>query len=88
MGEIILGIHSNVAGDEQGFIAGHAWLSVTEAGKTTTYGLWPDEHRWIQQQGLSNGDASDIRIGLERNSNAIASRYYINPANKYSLHHL
>jgi hypothetical protein len=69
---MILGIHSNVAGDREEFTAGHAWLTVTEDGVTTFYGLWPDAHPRV----VNNGDGSDIRIGLEAGAPAIASRYY------------
>ncbi len=41
---MILGIHSNVAGDEKGFTSGHAWISITHSGTTKVYGLWPDAH--------------------------------------------
>jgi len=74
MADIILGIHSNVAGDDESFTAGHAWLSITQSGVTTTYGLWPDSHP--SRRVIDNGDKSDIRVGLELNSQAIASRYY------------
>lgn len=66
----ILGIHSNVVDGD--FTGGHAWLTVTRAGKTVHYGLWPDSH----PRTRDNGDASDIRIGLEAGSTAKASRYY------------
>lgn len=72
MSQIILGIHSNVAGSDAGFTAGHAWLTLTQGGKTTYYGLWPDAH----PRTVDNGDASDIRIGLEASAKAVASRYY------------
>lgn len=69
---MILGIHSNVAGGREEFTAGHAWLTITEDGVTTSYGLWPDAHPRV----VNNGDGSDIRIGLEAGAAAIASRYY------------
>jgi hypothetical protein len=72
MSGMILGIHSNVAGDTHEFIAGHAWLSITEGGVTTFYGLWPDAHPDV----VDNGAGSDIRVGLEANARAVASRYY------------
>lgn len=74
MAGVILGIHSNVAGDKESFTAGHAWLSITSSGTTTTYGLWPDSHP--SPRVIDNGNKSDIRIGLELNSQAVASRYY------------
>lgn len=68
----IMGIHSNVAGDAAGLTAGHAWLTITQKGKTMFYGLWPDAH----PRTVDNGDASDIRIGLEASAKAVASRWY------------
>jgi hypothetical protein len=69
---MILGIHSNVAGDTHELTAGHAWLTITENGTTTFYGLWPDAHPMV----VNNGDGSDIRVGLEASAKAVASRYY------------
>jgi hypothetical protein len=72
MGNIVLGIHSNVAGDDADFTGGHAWVTITQKGKTTFYGLWPDAH----PRTVDNGDGSDIRVGLEASATAKASRYY------------
>jgi len=72
MSDIILGIHSNVASDDAGYTAGHAWLSITRAGRTTTYGLWPDDH----PRTIDNGDGSDIRVGMSASSRPAASRFY------------
>lgn len=75
--KIILGIHSNV--DPQtnpSLIDGHAWLTVTRNGQTQTYGLWPDNHQLVQDRKLSNGDASDIRTGMEAKLRPAESRYY------------
>lgn len=76
---IVLGIHSNIAPDgDAGLTDGHAWISVTQGGKTQTYGLWPDGHPYIRQQGLDNGEGSDIRTGIESGigREPAASRYY------------
>lgn len=66
---VVLGIHSNLDGtasspnysDFNGvlsqFTAGHAWISVTDGGITTRYGLWPDKHPITKD----NGKDSDIR---------------------------
>jgi hypothetical protein len=70
--DFVLGIHSNVAGDDADFSAGHAWVTITQKGKTTFYGLWPDAH----PRTVDNGEGSDIRIGLEASAKAKASRYY------------
>ena len=72
MSGMILGIHSNVAGGHHEYTAGHAWLTITENGTTTFYGLWPDAHPMV----LDNGDGTDIRVGLEASAKAVASRYY------------
>jgi hypothetical protein len=69
---MILGIHSNVAGDTHEYTAGHAWLTITESGVTTFYGLWPDAHPNV----VDNGDGTDIRAGMEGAAQAVASRYY------------
>lgn len=78
--DVILGIHSNVrkgqidpeTGQPYGFDAGHAWISVTRDGKTIHYGLWPDGHPSVDD----NGDGSDIRTGMEDGDTPAASRYY------------
>ena len=82
----IIGIHNNArsgavdptAGQpaESSFTDGHAWLSVTRDGVTKTYGLWPDDHEGIQARGLDNGNASDIRVGMEDRFRSVASRYH------------
>ncbi|MEI7867350.1 MAG: hypothetical protein WCI11_05625 [Candidatus Methylumidiphilus sp.] len=72
MVNMILGIHSNIAGDDNDYTGGHAWLTITESGKTSFYGLWPDAHPRV----VDNGDDSDIRNGLEASAKAVASRYY------------
>jgi hypothetical protein len=82
MSGTVLGIHSNVRSGmidpttgkpiEPGATAGHAWLTVTQDGKTTTYGLWPD---W-NPDAVDNGSRSDIRTNLEVGDTAAASRYY------------
>jgi hypothetical protein len=78
--DVILGVHSNVrkgqtdpeTGEPYGFDAGHAWISVTRDGKITHYGLWPDAHPSVED----NGSASDIRTGMEDGDRPAASRYY------------
>ena len=72
----VLGIHSYVDAQTQGsfnqLIDGHAWISVTRNGHTEVYGLWPDDHPNVPD----NGDASDICRGLEAGYPASASRYF------------
>ncbi len=53
-------ILSNVPKDAD-LTAGHAWLKVSTDNKSTTYGLWPDNH----PSTIDNGDNSDVRIGKE-----------------------
>lgn len=66
----VLGIHSNV--DSGAKSGGHAWISLTLNGATTTYGLWPDEHPNV----VDNGSGTDIRVGMEDSEIAKVSRYY------------
>ncbi len=72
MSGMILGIHSNIAGDDAKYQGGHAWISIKDKGKTTVYGLWPDAH----SRTIDNGSKSDIRVGMEERDKAVASRYY------------
>ncbi|MFV0679708.1 hypothetical protein [Ottowia sp.] len=86
MSDVILGIHSNVRPGqidpatgkprETSFTDGHGWLSVTRDGKTTNYGLWPDDHPRVVRRGWNNGTGSDVRQGLEDDMPSVASRYY------------
>lgn len=71
-GVVILGIHSNVAGDSNDFTAGHAWVTISTLRKTDFYGLWPDGH----PRTVDNGDASDVRVNMEAGARPVASRYY------------
>jgi len=80
---VVLGIHSNLDGTASSpkysdfndvlsqFTAGHAWISVTDGGVTTRYGLWPDKH----PRTKDNGKGSDIRKNMEPKSGK-ANRYY------------
>lgn len=68
---VILGIHSNVSSTAH-YSAGHAWITVTRGYATQYYGLWPDDHPSTK----NNGPGYDVRIGLEKNSTSVASRYY------------
>jgi len=69
---VVLGVHSNVAGDANGFTDGHAWISVRNGGTVQYYGLWPDSHGSV----TDNGDGTDIRTGMEADQTPAASRYY------------
>ncbi len=75
-GKAVLGIHSAIGpdpGNSAGrFMDGHAWRSLTANGKTQYYGLWPDGHSLVKD----NGAGTDIRTGLEAKDKASASRYY------------
>ena len=74
--KVVVGIHSTVSPDTEGsfnrFVDGHAWISVTQNGQTQYYGLWPDNHPDVPD----NGSATDIRVGREANYPATANRYY------------
>lgn len=71
----VLGIHSGV-GPNAGFTDGHAWVSITDYSSglpdTTTYGLWPDAHPNVPD----NGSGSDVREGMEP-SIGLHNRYYL-----------
>lgn len=73
---VVVGIHSSVNPGTQGsfnqFIDGHSWISVTRNGVTTNYGLWPDDHPMVP----NNGSGTDIRVGMEDGQTPSASRYY------------
>lgn len=74
--KVVIGVHSQVSGREEGsfneFIDGHSWISVTRNGKTEYYGLWPDNHQDVPD----NGAGTDIRVGMEKHAVPDASRYY------------
>lgn len=72
----ILGVHSNVSGDKNGLIAGHAWISVTVDKKTTNYGLWPDNNSEVMKRKEGDPNKSDVRVGYEDSYVAVSSRYY------------
>ena len=76
--KIILGIHSQLTPETQRsgnaaerFMDGHAWLTVTRNGKTEAYGLWPDNHPRV----TDNGDGTDILVGMERRFRSDAERF-------------
>jgi hypothetical protein len=76
---IILGVHSwsgNSAGQGSSaeFVDGHSWLTITSGGRTVSYGLYPDDHGYV----VDNGDKSDIRYNIEQSHGykADANRYY------------
>lgn len=74
--KVVLGVHSrvdpNTVGSFDQFVDGHAWISVNRNGVIEHYGLWPDEHPKV----VDNGPATDIRIGMESHLTPTASRYY------------
>jgi hypothetical protein len=78
----VLGIHSNVDPDA-GFTSGHAWVSVTDysygSPVTTTYGLWPDAHPNVPD----NGPDSDVRIGLEP-ATGLHNRFFLLSPSQYN----
>ena len=71
----MLGIHSTInpgtGGSFKQLMDGHAWISMTRGGETQLYGLWPDRHPNVPDNGLD----SDIRVGVEAGAAATASRY-------------
>lgn len=72
-GKTILGIHSNVAGDTNGYTTGHAWISLHTPTQDIYLGLWPDGHpRAINK----DPNCTDVRINLEYGAKPLVSRYY------------
>lgn len=67
---VVLGIHSNAAEDAS-YTDGHAWITVTTDGSTSSYGLWPDDHPDV----TDNGSGTDIRKGMEPLS-GLSNRYF------------
>lgn len=72
-GEVTLGIHSNVAGDEYGYKDGHAWISVSTRTSVLFLGLWPDGHPRVMEK---SENCTDVRIGMENGAQPEVSRYY------------
>ena len=72
---VVLGVHSNKSGGAGLDYTGHAWITITRNGVTTTYGLWSDNHvDKIPYPG--KGPESDIRKDREQSETSVASRYY------------
>ena len=84
----VLGAHSNV-GDGASFLSGHAWISVSDFSQNpasvATFGLWPDDHPLIIQDGLNNGDGTDVRVGREPAYGLHNRYFFLNPTEKQSL---
>jgi len=72
----ILGIHTNLTGgssaEDAKMTGGHAWITVHKNGNVDYYGLWPDQHPDV----IDNGPGSDVRRGMEKHDYAADSRYY------------
>jgi hypothetical protein len=81
--QYVLGIHSNVAPGAE-FTAGHAWITTASwtggiSPVITSVGLWPDEH----PRTIDNGDASDVRYGLESSNYGKNNRFYLLKPSQY-----
>ncbi len=62
----VLGVHSTVEPNTNLLRDhGHAWVTLTEGGVTTRWGLWPDTNKRIKKLGLANGAGSDVRTNFE-----------------------
>lgn len=83
--KVIMGLHTvyRPTGLDEG-LTGHGWVTITEHGKTTTYGAWPDTNDWVaknhQEKGW-NGSGTNVRLNLEQKLAAPAGwreahRYY------------
>jgi len=73
----VLGIHTNLTGGSSAgdakMTGGHAWITVHRGGNVEYYGLWPDQHPHV----IDNGPGSDVRRGMEKRDRAADSRYYL-----------
>jgi hypothetical protein len=90
---VTLGIHSTLDGTASSpdyrnfdnmlarFTDGHAWISVTEGGITTRYGLWPDKHLRTKD----NGAGSDIRKNMEPMLGKVNRYYRLSPWQTHKL---
>jgi len=91
----VFGIHSRDAGSgsSSGFTTdlGHAWMTAADysTGSTptiTTYGLWPDSNRHIEEANLANGSGSDVSINFSKDTPTGAhNRYYLLAPSKAAL---
>lgn len=68
-----LGVHSNVAGDQADYTAGHSWVTVETTSKVYFFGLWPDGHPRVTDK---REECSDVRVGMEVGARAVVSHYY------------
>lgn len=67
-----LSIRSN-AGSDSGLADGHAWLSEQAPnGVETTWGLWPDSHPAVKD----NGDGTDVRKNMELGQKVVSNKSY------------
>ena len=72
-GDVLLGVHSNVAGDVYGYTDGHAWITAETKDNIFYFGLWPDGHPRVADK---REECSDVRIGMEMGGGSKVSRYY------------
>lgn len=73
----LIGVHTSVSSNWpliNIWNHGHAWITITEHGKTTRYGLWPDYNDDIEAAGLGNGPGTDVRTNFE-NGTGLYSRF-------------
>ncbi len=67
--------HPNIGVTGDGTM-GHSWVTVKDGESVDTgYGLWPDSQQEIQDQGLDNGEGSDIRENFEIDATVGAHEY-------------
>jgi hypothetical protein len=82
-GNVLLGIHTNVAGDSFGYTDGHAWVSLETPLAVYYYGLWPDGHPRVIDK---RPECSDVRQDMELGVHALVSRYYsLTPSQIFKL---
>jgi hypothetical protein len=78
--EPLLGIHTSVSSNWSLINIwnhGHAWITITENNKTTTYGLWPDTNKEIIDAKRTVGN--DMQTDFEKVTGIYSRFMYITP---------
>lgn len=78
----LIGVHTSVSSNwavVNIWNHGHAWITITEHGKTTRYGLWPDWNDDIEAAGLDNGSGTDVRKNFEQGTGLYSRFMYVTP---------
>jgi hypothetical protein len=76
----LIGVHTSVSSNwfiQNVWDHGHAWITITENGKTQFYGLWPDNNDLILAAKLNNGTGTDVRKNFENGAGRFSRYKYI-----------